>query len=145
MDRCRPANGNSDRFLAHGWDERLLGGTCVTHSRHEPVGPVSRRAVEARVCGALSIGLAGLALVKTLHLDASGDHSLTRIDRYIRSFDIRPKHHRRTGLQLADLVVSPIGRYVLGKPTRPDWEIVRDELLHAKGRWLGPGVMILPK
>lgn len=69
----------------------------------------------------------------------------SRVAACIQGFEVRPKHENRAGLQLADLVVSPIGRLVLGKPPRPDWEIVRSKLRMVKGRWLGPGLAVLPK
>ena len=48
-------------------------------------------------------------------------------------------------LQLADLVVSPIGRYVLGKPTKEDWEIVRGKLRRSPGEHIESyGLVILP-
>lgn len=52
--------------------------------------------------------------------------------RRIRDLDLRLKKHNITGLQLADLVVSPIARYALGKPDKPDWEIVKSKLLDSK-------------
>ena len=49
------------------------------------------------------------------------------------------------GLQLADLVVSPIGRYVLGKPTKEDWEIVRRKLRRSpRGHVENYGLVVLP-
>ena len=49
------------------------------------------------------------------------------------------------GLELADLVVSPIGRFVAGKPPREDWAIVESKLRRRKGEYLGSGLVILPK
>ena len=49
------------------------------------------------------------------------------------------------GLELADLVVSPIGRFVAGKPPREDWAIVESKLRRRKGEYLGAGLVILPK
>ena len=37
------------------------------------------------------------------------------------------------GLQLADLVVSPIGRHVIGKVDKEDWRIIEGKLLNAMG------------
>ena len=49
------------------------------------------------------------------------------------------------GLQLADLVVSPIGRYVLGKPTKEDWEIVKRKLRRSpRGHVENYGLVVLP-
>ncbi len=49
------------------------------------------------------------------------------------------------GLELADLVVSPIGRFVAGKKPREDWAIVESKLRRRKGDYLGAGLVILPK
>ena len=49
------------------------------------------------------------------------------------------------GLELADLVVSPIGRFVAGKPPREDWAIVESKLRRRQGEYLGAGLVILPK
>jgi hypothetical protein len=49
------------------------------------------------------------------------------------------------GLELADLVVSPIGRFVTGKQPRADWTIVESKLRLRKGDHLGAGLVILPQ
>jgi len=55
------------------------------------------------------------------------------------------KKENVAGLQLADLVVSPIGRYVLGKPTKEDWEIVRFKLRRSPmGNVENYGLVVLP-
>ena len=41
----------------------------------------------------------------------------------------RGKPDRIAGLELADLVVAPIGRHLIGKPRREDWEIVSAKIL----------------
>lgn len=52
----------------------------------------------------------------------------------------------RSGLELADLVVSPIGRHVLGKPAREDFRVVETKFRRdARGNHLGPGLIVLPK
>jgi len=75
--------------------------------------------------------------------------------RYIRARDIvdrisglnlRPKSENVPGLQLADLVVSPIGRHVLGKQDKEDWRIVERKFRRTpEGRVQGAGLVILPK
>jgi hypothetical protein len=49
------------------------------------------------------------------------------------------------GLELADLVVSPIGRFVAGKSTREDWTIVESKLRRRNGDYRGAGLVVLPK
>jgi hypothetical protein len=41
---------------------------------------------------------------------------------------LRTKSDRLAGLELADLMVSPVGRMLIGKPTRADWTIVHKKL-----------------
>lgn len=48
------------------------------------------------------------------------------------------------GLQLADLVVSPIGRWVIGRPPREDWAIVESKFRRRNGAYMGAGLVILP-
>ena len=55
------------------------------------------------------------------------------------------KGARIPGLELADLVVSPIGRFVAGKRPREDWAIVESKLRRRKGDYPGAGLVVLPK
>jgi hypothetical protein len=48
------------------------------------------------------------------------------------------------GLELADLVVSPVGRFVAGKQPREDWAIVESKLRLRNGDYLDAGLVILP-
>lgn len=68
-----------------------------------------------------------------------------RIDERIVSLITRPKQANIAGLQLADLVVSPIGRRILSKQVREDWKIVESKLRSRGGSYLGAGLVILPK
>jgi len=75
--------------------------------------------------------------------------------RYIKAKDIidriaglvlRSKSENVAGLQLADLVVTPIGRHVLGKRDKEDWRIVEKKLRRSRdGRVEGAGLVILPR
>lgn len=64
----------------------------------------------------------------------------------IRGLHLRDKKDNIPGLQLADLVVSPIGRFVLGKRTHKDFEIVQSKFRrNPAGSYLGWGLVVLPK
>lgn len=68
------------------------------------------------------------------------------IERRILALNLRAKAENIVGLQLADLVVTPIGRHVLGKPSKEDFEIVREKLRRSKtGLAEGYGLVVLPK
>ena len=49
----------------------------------------------------------------------------------LKGLGLRSKSDNLTGLQLADLVVSPIGRHVIGKVDKEDWRIIEGKLLNA--------------
>jgi hypothetical protein len=55
-----------------------------------------------------------------------------------------PKTANLAGLQIADLVVSPIGRHVLDKPAKEDFEIVRRKFRGGRD-FAGKGLVVLPK
>lgn len=67
------------------------------------------------------------------------------IDDRIKGLSLRRKQDNIAGLQLADLVVTPIGRYVLGKPIREDFRIVEEKLrCNHQGDYDGFGLVVLP-
>lgn len=70
----------------------------------------------------------------------------TEIKKRIRQLTTRQKRENITGLQIADLIASPIGRYALSKPIKPDFEILKQKFRTGKnGQFEGYGLVILPK
>lgn len=68
------------------------------------------------------------------------------VEKRILAMNLRAKSENIVGLQLADLVVTPIGRHVLGKPIKEDFEIVRSKLRRSRtGVVDGYGLVVLPK
>ena len=64
----------------------------------------------------------------------------------IQSLTLRTKKENTAGLQLAGLVVSPIGRHILGKPDKDDWLIVEQKFRRGPGGEVeGYGLVSLPK
>jgi len=62
------------------------------------------------------------------------------------ALNLRAKKNNIAGLQLADLVVSPIGRHILGKPDKEDWRIVEEKFRRSpQGKIDGFGLVVLPK
>lgn len=69
-----------------------------------------------------------------------------QVERRIQSLNLKSKAANSAGLQLADLVVTPIGRKVLGKPVKEDYEIVESRFRRSpRGRVEGYGLVVLPK
>jgi len=64
-----------------------------------------------------------------------GEHNARRI-----------KKDNLAGLQLADLVLSPIGRHLMGKPARADWTIIESKFRRGRDRKIEEnGLVVLPK
>ena len=62
----------------------------------------------------------------------------------IQTLDLRGKKENIAGLQLADLVVSPVGRRAMGKLDKGDWNIVEQKLRRNRnGRIEGYGIVEL--
>jgi hypothetical protein len=66
------------------------------------------------------------------------------VDKRIIDLSLKNKKLNIAGLQLADLVVSPIGRHVIGKKPQPDWEIVESKFRRGWKGYKGYGLVILP-
>lgn len=70
----------------------------------------------------------------------------TQIGMRIESVTCHDKRENLSGLQLADLVVSPIGRFVLGKPVKEDFRIIESKFRRRnRGGYCGMGLVVLPK
>jgi len=83
-----------------------------------------------------------------LNLKIQGTHYLraTVVEQRIVALNLRAKQDNIAGLQLTDLVVSPIGRHLLGKPDNDDWRIVNSKLRRSRaGKVEGYGLVVLPK
>ena len=64
----------------------------------------------------------------------------------LQALDLRGKKENIAGLQLADLVVSPIGRHILGKLDKEDWQIVEQKFRRGpEGELDGYGLVSFPK
>ena len=66
--------------------------------------------------------------------------------RRITTLGFATKAEGGAGLELADLVVTPLGRWIAGLPSRPDLDVVRGKLRRGPtGDWEGAGLVVLPK
>ena len=104
------------------------GGVIVVERR----GPTLDRELE--------LAWLNLKIQGTQYVQAS------KIDKRIIALNLRPKSDNLAGLQLADLVVTPIGRHLLGKETKEDFRIVESKFRrNRKGEYEGYGLTVLPK
>lgn len=70
--------------------------------------------------------------------------SAEKVDGRIIDLSLKDKRANAVGLELADLVVSPIGRMVIGKPRQQDWDIVESKFRRVGNTYVGYGLKILP-
>lgn len=88
----------------------------------------------------LELAWLNLKISGTAHVRA------TEIERKVAGMNLCDKRMNIAGLQLADLVVSPIGRHVIGKPDREDYKIIERKFRRAgRSGYLGSGLVVLPK
>ena len=90
------------------------------------------------------------ALIKNrfeyLKLQGTRFVSAKEINTLITSLRLVKKDRNINGLQIADLIVSPIGRFVLGKKTHKDFKIIERKFRRGNsGSYNGYGLVILPK
>lgn len=64
-----------------------------------------------------------------IKIQGTGTVQAVDVKKHIMEFNLRNKKDNLAGLQIADLIVSPIGRHVLGKADRQDWHIVNQKTL----------------
>ncbi len=72
--------------------------------------------------------------------------SATQIEERIAGLSLRDKKDNIAGLQLADLVATPIGRGLLGKTDLQDYDVIRSKFrTDRQGEHRGYGLVVLPK
>jgi hypothetical protein len=70
----------------------------------------------------------------------------SQIGQRIAGLTLRNKKDNIAGLQLADLVATPIGRHLLGKKDLQDYRIVASKYRkNRRGEYVGFGLIVLPK
>lgn len=107
---------------------REAGGAIVAEKRGQPLDHELEIAwLEMKVSG-------------TRYLQAKD------LERRIAGLNLRSKSANIAGLQLADLIVSPIGRKILGKSPKEDYAIIETKFRrHSNGNYDGYGLVVLPK
>jgi hypothetical protein len=83
-----------------------------------------------------------------LNLKIKGTRFLepTRIIDKIIDFKILPKSKAINGLEIADLVVSPIGRKIMGKPEKEDFRVINKKFRrNGSNKIMGHGLIVFPK
>lgn len=70
------------------------------------------------------------------------------IDSKIVGIDLKDKRPNLSAMQLADLVITPIGRHVAQRPQKEfevQWAVIEKKLRRIRGEYLGPGLIVRPK
>jgi hypothetical protein len=110
-------------------------------------GSVIAEARDATLNNALELAFLDLKIRGTSYVSA------TKVQKRIRSFAIRDKRENITGLQLADVCATPIGRRAIGRNTYPSYSSLGDFYRTVeqkfrrdwRGNAEGMGLVVLPK
>lgn len=118
----------------------LVERFCALIGDQEDGGLIIAEKRDATLDRQLDLAWLNLKVQGTRFIQAS------QIEKRIQSLILRDKKANIAGLQLADLVVTPIGRHILGKPTKEDFTIVESKFRRSPhGRVDGYGLIVLPK
>lgn len=71
--------------------------------------------------------------------------SASKVKKAIAQLSIKDKKENIAGLQIADLIASPIGREVLGKKNQIDYKFIEKKYRCKDRKHLGYGLVVLPK
>ena len=115
-------------FLCQAVERRGNGGTIIAEKRGEPL---DQEALDTWTI---------LRTRGSLYVEADV------ISNSIQNLELSDKKDNIAGLQLADLVVTPIGRHIMGKPDNVDWQIVERKFRRrANGDSKNCGLVTFPK
>ena len=118
----------------------LVERFCMDVGDRESGGVIVAEKRDASLDRQLEIAWLNLKVQGTRFLQAKD------IERRIEGLNLRSKSSNVAALQLADLVVTPIGRKVLGKAVKEDYRIVEEKFRRSPhGRVEGYGLVVLPK
>ena len=117
----------------------LVERMCIAIGRERESGVIVAESRGQPMDRELGLAWEALCVEGTAHLRPE------TIKEKIVDLRIRDKKENLAGLQLADLVVSPIGRHVIGKPDRDDWRSLEPKLIRGRyGQAEGSGLVVLP-
>ncbi len=118
----------------------LVERFCFEIGSQKAGGMILAEKREATLDANLEIAWLSLKVRGTDYLQPS------QINERIIGLSLRSKTDNLAGLQLADLVVSPIGRHVLKKSDREDFRIIESKFrCDRSGEYRGFGLVVLPK
>ena len=118
-----PERRDSGLYVYTGCFGVLVDRYIRAIGRHGGTGDVVVERRGPRFDGAVRLEWRRLRVTGTRHA------SPTATRQRLGTLSHRGKPDRVAGLELADLVLSPIGRHLIGKEHREDWEIVSSKIL----------------
>lgn len=87
----------------------------------------------------LELAFLNLKVQGTSYLSAS------KVKKRVILLSIKDKKENIAGLQIADLIASPIGRSILAKKNQIDYKMIEAKYRNKGGKFLGYGLVVLPK
>jgi hypothetical protein len=83
-----------------------------------------------------------------LDIKVSGTHFMQAVDinKQIENLSLKSKQDKIAGLEIADAVVTPIARRILGRTSKIDIDVIKDKMRkNSLGDVTGYGLVVLPK
>jgi hypothetical protein len=117
----------------------LVEKFCLDLRHNNQIGNIIAEKRDRTLDHELELSWLNLKIRGTKHLKGS------EIEDNIDGLKLEHKHLNNNALQIADLIVSPIGRYVLGKQQQKDFEIIKSKFLQLSKNNENLGLIILPK
>ncbi len=118
----------------------LVERFCMEIGEREGGGVIVAEKRDPTLDRQLEIAWLNLKVQGTRYIRAS------TIEHRIAGLNLRSKSANIAALQLADLVLTPIGRKILGKPVKEDYRVIEEKFRRSpNGRVDGYGLVVLPK
>jgi hypothetical protein len=113
---------------------------CFDIGKDAPKGRVVAEARDATLDRQLELAWMNAKVSGTQFLQA------VDINQRVESLNLKTKQDKIAGLEIADAVVTPIARRILGKSSRIDLDIIKSKMRkNSMGEITGFGLVVLPK
>lgn len=137
---------HNEKYGLAALDPYLLSLECIIErfifecEENEKQGLIMAESRNSILDNELELAYLNLKIQGTKYIKAK------QVKERVKQFIIRDKKENIPGLQIADLVASPIGRFILKKKIKPDFEIIKNKFRKGNsGKIGGYGLVVLPK
>ena len=119
----------------------LIERFCFAIGHYDTKGNIIAEARDATLNRQLNLAWKNIQVAGTKFVKA------TEINKRIQDMNLKTKQSNLAGLEIADLIVTPIARHILGRQSRISIDLLKNKIWINKigGDTVGHGLVILPK